>query len=176
MSNSNDQTSSFDKHLRVFTRSIEQGKAAARACAIIALEHFRDHGNLVLCQRLLDVMSDKGKNYVRRTAYLKWLVAFAPVMMEGGRLLKDTRATANKLNVEGAAKVDFWDFAPEAIVMNMSNEEVFKALRAKLGAFLKDKVKVTPEIKASITNLLRSVDEEERRVAAIQPATTAAAA
>lgn len=174
MDTKDNQTANFDKHYKITFASVEKAKLSAHICAVLALEHFRDHGNLVLCQRFLDGMKDKGKNFLRVQPYLKWLVAFAPIKLEGGRLLKDDRASANVFNVEAATKIKFWDFAPEQVVQNYSNEEVFKTLRSKLGAYLK--ANVTPEVKDTINNLLKMVDQEEKRVASIQPATTAAVA
>lgn len=121
-------TPQFDKHLAEFIRSTKSGMKAAGLCAIIALEHFEAHGNTVLIQRFSDAMKAHGNNYVRQRAFLAWAVAFSPLALVKNKFIKDTGENANPFDIESAKKKHFWDFAPEAPIVDFSMDDIDAAL------------------------------------------------
>lgn len=125
-------SAAFEKALNTFIRSTKESMDSARRCAEMALDHYAEHGNTIWCQRFYDAMP---QNWTRKQAYLRWLVAFAPITMENKKFVKDTRENASVLDVEGAKKLPFWDFAPELEIIDFSAEDITKALGQMIKRF-----------------------------------------
>lgn len=121
----NSVASQFDKALHGFVRSTKDSMKYARLCAEMGIAHFAEHGNTIWLQRFMDAMP---ANYTRRQAYLRWLVAFAPIAMVKNKLVKDTSENASALDVPGAVKKPFWEFAPEAPMVDFSADDLKAAL------------------------------------------------
>lgn len=125
----------FDKALKGFVTATTNSKRYAQLCANIALDHFIKHGDLVHCQSFVDAIDKVGKNYVRKAAYLKWLVNFAPVVMTAGKLTKDVSETAIKPNYEMASVTPFWEFAPDMEVVEFEAADIVRALQSVIKRF-----------------------------------------
>ena len=150
----------FDTRLATFVKSTKTSMAAALDCSIMAIEHFKAHGDLTYAQRFLDAMP---KNYIRRAAFLKWLVAHAPITMESGKLIKDKSETAIEFNIEGAKKQPFWEFAPEVDAVLVSFDDAMKKLHAALAFFKKAKVKTDATTLSIVGDLEKMLTEREKQ-------------
>jgi len=129
----------FDRLLGDFKKATASSMDLARVLSHMAIEHACKHGNLSYAQKFVDAMPI---NYLRKTAFVEWMKAFYPLAVAGSIktgyiLTKDKSPEAIEPNLEGALKVDFWDFAPEAETINFGQAEVFKAVRATLNKFSK---------------------------------------
>lgn len=119
------QVRTFDQNLTAFNRATKDSMKYALACSLQGLAHYAEHGDLVYCQRFFDAMP---QNWTRKQAYLKWLVAHAPITMVNKKFVKDTAETASPLDLDGAAKKPFWEFAPEMAIIDFSAEDLDGAL------------------------------------------------
>lgn len=122
----------FAAALALFTTATADSMKYAEICAMMALRHFAEHGNLVYCQRFMDAMP---KNYIRKVAFVKWLANFAPVTMEKDKLLKDTSEGAKEFDLDGAAKEKFWEFAPDTEAVAFGPDDVLAAIKALIKKF-----------------------------------------
>lgn len=124
-------TAKFDAALKRFITTLKQNMKAAEECAVLSLEHFAKHGNPILCQRFLTAMTNGGKNYVRKAAYLKWLQAHGPVTMEGGEIRLDhvQKADGVKFRVTEAKATPFWEFAPDEEQVNWGTSDFVVELK-----------------------------------------------
>lgn len=111
----------FEQALKGYSRTLKSNMKFAEACAILALEHFAQHGDTVYIQRFFDAMV---KNYARRNAFLAWVVAFAPIALVSNKFVKDTSETASKLDLDGARKITFWNFSPEVEIKTFSASDI----------------------------------------------------
>lgn len=118
-------SAAFEKALSSFIRSTKESMDTARKCAEMGLQHFADHGNTIWLQRFYDVMP---QNWTRKQAFLKWLASHAPITMKDKKFVKDTAENASTLDLEGAFKKPFWDFAPEMPIIDFTTEDLNKAL------------------------------------------------
>lgn len=137
----------FAASLKTFVGSTKTSMKAASQCAAIALEQFKLHGDLSLCQQFYENMP---KNYVRRAAYLKWLKHFAPVTMDGEskKLVKDKSEAAishEDIDLEAACKQEFWDFAPDPEQVLWQETDLVKSLRSTVKKYHKDHYKAASE-------------------------------
>jgi hypothetical protein len=125
----------FDKKRATFRKSLETSKALAAVLAMVAVTHFAQHGDTSYIADFYGDLSTAGKNYVRRASFLKWLVKYAPVKMEEKKFVKDQELAAKMDwdNANGEAKaallkaageVAFYDFDPEAEIVNFSASDV----------------------------------------------------
>jgi hypothetical protein len=107
----------------------------AAVLAMVAVTHFAQHGDTSYIADFYGDLSTAGKNYVRRASFLKWLVKYAPVKMEEKKFVKDQELAAKMDwdNANGEAKaallkaageVAFYDFDPEAEIVNFSASDV----------------------------------------------------
>ena len=110
----------FEGLLKTFIESTNTSMEAAHELAMLGLRHYAgpnqdgtgdDAGDLSYCQRFLEEMD---KNYIRRQAYVDWLMAHAPVTMKKETFIKDKSDKASPWKVEVGCKVKFWEFAPAA--------------------------------------------------------------
>lgn len=159
----------FDTRLIAFIKHTSASMTAANDCAVLSLIRFKDNGDLSQCQRFLDAMSNTGKNYVRRTAYLKWLAAHSPIKFEGGKLLKDKDEDAVAFNLEAAFSKPFWEFAPDQEEILLTHDGAFEKLMKTIKYFRSAKVKMDDPTK-------RMVDTVEAAIKQANAAATAAEA
>lgn len=122
----------FDVALTRFKTATRSSMKYAQLCSEYAIQQFHDHGNLNQAQAFLDAMP---KNYVRRTAFLKWLAAHSPVTMQENKLLKDVSEKAQPFNLEGALSVCFWDFAPDKEQIVWDFNDVVVALKRTVAKY-----------------------------------------
>lgn len=149
MSNSNmTDRGAFDKLLMKFKGATTQSKEAIRNASEMALRHFAEHGDVVWLQDCL-VAIEEHKNYVRRAAFLKWAAAHAPLTLEEGKLVKDKSKTAVEMNIEGACKQPFWEFAPDPEQVNFSTDDVVVALKRTVKKFHRDRYNPASEAAAA---------------------------
>lgn len=130
----------FEQALPRFVESVKNTKLYAQLCANLALRHFMDHGNTVHCQSFITALDDPAiaKNFVRKAAFIKWLVNFAPIKLVANKLVKDTDKNAVVLTEETyalASITPFWDFAPEMPIENFSGLDLVKALNSVITKF-----------------------------------------
>lgn len=104
----------FDGALKAFITSTADAKKYANMCAIMALEHFQQHGDVVHIQTFYDTMNkaDVGKNFLRPVAFVRWCAAHSPLAIKDGKFSKDTAENAVKWDVDAAKAITFWDFSP----------------------------------------------------------------
>lgn len=163
----------FEGHLKAFTRSIKASVVHALACATLSLQHFHDHGDTSKCMAFYNAMPD---NFVRKTAYVKWLMAHAPIIWDGKQLVKDKTDDAVKFNLEAALAKPFWEFAPDQELKELSNEDAYKRLMAAIKYFRSDKVKIDEPTKRMVDSVEVAIKEahaQAQRVAAPLPAPAA---
>jgi hypothetical protein len=150
----------FEQALDAFVKSGKAMMNAARECAEISITQFSEHGDLSKAQQFMDAMH---KNYNRKDAFLRWLVTYAPVKLEGGKLKKD-QSREDVVNLEAALAKDFWDFKPQLEDINFTAADVFSAVERALKRLHKDNVKAADD-KASeqlilVEDFIKSAKEE----------------
>ena len=114
-----------------------------RKAANIAITVFETHGDLSLCQRILDSMNDKSRSgVVKRSGFLTWLVTFSPAILDVDdkkKLVKDKTDDAVGFDVKTAVKTDFWTLSAnndEELLFN--GEDVWKEVNRVLKKYKKD--------------------------------------
>lgn len=125
----------FETALKRFVSATNQSKKYALLCANLSLAHFKEHGDVAYCQRFLDAM---GTNYVRPVAYVKWLTTFAPIVLDGKKLVKDKSKDAkamDAIDLDKAAETPFWDFAPNKEDVIFQSTDVIVAVQRVLKKF-----------------------------------------
>lgn len=134
----------FDKARATFRKGIETSKSLAEKLSVAALAHFAEHGDTSYIQDFYSDLRGVGKNYLRSAAFLKWLVAYAPVKMEAHKFVKDQERaiTLNWANEEAkaallakAAETTFWDHDPELAVVNYKADDVIEAVEKLVKRF-----------------------------------------
>jgi len=103
----------FQVALDGFIKATQNSKQYAKECSQLAFEQFAEHGNLSMAQQFFDAMATHGNNYVRKAAFAKWLMFYAPVGFEKGKFFKDKKRKDQECHTVEAFKKDFWDFAPD---------------------------------------------------------------
>ena len=114
----------FDVALADFIESTKRSSNAARMASELALVHYFNTGDLSYCQRMYDSIP---KGYVRRQAFVRWLGAFMPVVIENHRLFKDKRPEAVEMTEENVVKAlskSFWEFAPDPEEIELDVKQV----------------------------------------------------
>lgn len=134
------QKITFEKALKSFIASVKNTKRYAQLCANLALEHYYEHNDVVHLESFLKVLDDKdlARNFVRKAAFIKWLVAHAAIKLAGGKLTMDKADTAIKQTDELLAIAlitPFWEFAPEMPMTDFSAADVVKALQGVIKRF-----------------------------------------
>lgn len=128
----------FDDLLKTFTTANASSMEAAQALANMAIQQFEEHGDLSFAIKFLGAMHSK---YNRVQAFLKWLMAFSPVKVEGSLqsgyiLSKDKGEKAVEFNVAEALKVSFWDYdSPKEEIIQYDTEALLKALKGAINKF-----------------------------------------
>jgi hypothetical protein len=160
--------SQFEKLLATFKKTTQQSMDAARALANIAIEQFADHGNLSYAQSFLEAMP---KNYIRRAAFLKWLGDHAPITMDkDGHLVKDKSPNATELDVVGAVKTPFWEYAPDPEQVYFGAQDVVVALRRAAAKFTKDRYHAASDkARETLALVNEHLDQIENSVGSVDP-------
>lgn len=128
----------FEQVLEKFKAASTDSMTYARMAAVMALEHFAEHGNLVRCQQFLDVLSEN--NYVKRSrmSFVRWLVTYAPIKVEQGHLTKD-RNREDEIDLDGAKKTPFWELAPPRDITEFSSQDIVVELKRVISRFRGDR-------------------------------------
>lgn len=92
----------------------KQIDADIHVCAVSALAHAQEHGDVSLCTRLANAMPKSG----RRKALIHWFSTFGPVQyhekkLAFGMLKGQSLAKHNGFDIEGAEGMPFWELTPE---------------------------------------------------------------
>lgn len=177
---SNQENITFETALKRFKNANKTAMTYARMCAEMGLAHFYKSGDLVYCQQFLDAME---QNWNRRVAYLRWLVDFAPIVMEDNILKKDKRPEAMKMTDETLAEakaVAFWEYLPEVAPTSFGIDTIDARIRSVLKSFSSDRMKAKdPETEKYLEELTLTLDtkvlktprpEPKKRNAALSPA------
>lgn len=152
--------SKFDQALKLFIDSQTTAMEAARICAELGIQEYAKSGNLTPLQSFHDAMD---KNFSRRSAFLKWLVAHAPVMMVKGtfkkstdeaeiaKFVEDGEGATVKCHLTAALEKPFWDFDPPEQIVNFSASDLDKAILAVIKRF--ENSKHNPADEAAATRI-----------------------
>lgn len=111
----------FEQILKAFVTATNNSKKHALTLSHMAIETFHEHGDLSRAQLFLDAMP---QNYLRKQAFVAWMVEFSPAKVEGTKFVKDqSRDESTAWNIEKALETSFWDFSPEKPIVNFSLED-----------------------------------------------------
>ena len=135
----------FDKLLELFVSSTATSMKAARELADMCILHYAgpnkdgtgdNAGDLSFAQKFLESMP---KNYIRRQAFLTWLSDFAPVTMDGSKLIKDKSEAAVKRGwrVDLAIATSFWEYSPVPALKIFGSKDVVTAVQQAVAKFSK---------------------------------------
>lgn len=122
----------FNTQLKGYVRATKTAMGKARALSEFAITHFDSCGDLGPAQRFHDSMV---RNYSRQPAFVKWLAAHAPVILENKKFSKDKRDEAIEFDLDGAMKKPFWEFAPEQGITTYKISDIDLAILATLKKF-----------------------------------------
>jgi hypothetical protein len=156
----------FDKTRLAFRKATESGKKLAHTLAMASVRHFAEHGDTSYIADFYSDLRGAGKNFIRSSAFLKWLVAHAPVKLEQNKFVKDQeQATALNWSDQAAREaliakaeaVSFWDFDPEATITNFKASDVIAAVE-KLVKRFENESKSKPEDDAAKAVVLQLKD------------------
>jgi hypothetical protein len=75
------------------------------------------------------------KNYSKQPAFVKWLIAHSPTVLENKKFFKDKRDEAIDFDLVGAKRKPFWEFAPEAGITTYLMSDLDLAILATLKKF-----------------------------------------
>ena len=129
----------FEQVLAKFVKATTNSRDLARQCSEMAMDAFAKLGedgeicyDLSKAQAFFDAIP---KNYVRRQAYVAWLVNFGPIRLVENKLLKDKGEHANDLDVDGAKATPFWEFNPAQDPVNFGAADIIQALNGSIRKF-----------------------------------------
>ena len=125
-------TMTFEQALTKFVSATKNSQRLALICSQMAINHFAQHNDVIYCQRFLDAMP---QNYLRKQAFVAWLREFSPIAMEDGKFKMDKSPEAVAFNVEGAMAKPFWDFKPEAAIVDFGQEDIIEQLNRTIKRF-----------------------------------------
>lgn len=129
----------YDAAEQGWIKATVTGIKYARLASELAFLHWEKHGDLVYCQRFIDAIDKHGKNYIRRTAFLRWLAAYSPVAMTDGKLHKNDSPDAVPFNTEAAMAAPFWDFDPEPRIATLNANDVIQRIQSAVKRMRNDK-------------------------------------
>jgi hypothetical protein len=118
-------------------------KVLFQELANASLDHFGEHGDTSYIADLWSDINDYGKNFIRGSSFLKWLVAHSPVQLKDKKFSKDkareaeiwgTPAAKAAMLAKAYAK-SFWDFDPEAAITDFSADDVVESLEKLIKRF-----------------------------------------
>lgn len=116
----------FDDLLAQFVKTKHSAQDYALTLSEMAIDQYAGHGDLSYCQRFHDAMP---RNFARRVAFLRWLDAFSPIVVEGGIIKKDRSENATEFNLEGAKAKPFWQFAPDTEQITFTVNDIVTQLK-----------------------------------------------
>lgn len=122
----------FNTQLKGYVRATKTAMNKARALSEFALAHAQKCGDLGPAQRFYDSMV---RNYSRQPAFVKWVCAHSPTLMDNKKFLKDKRDEAIEFDLEGAAKKPFWEFSPEQGITTYKISDLDLAILATIRKF-----------------------------------------
>ena len=164
---------SFDQMLEAWAKATTSSRDLAVEISNYAISHFYEHGQTALLQKFLTALETTGKNYVRKSAYLLWLKAFAPVKMESGKLVKDKDKEFDPELLEKALKQPFFDFAPEKEKVFFEAEGVVVPLTRAIANFDRDNMIPKNENASKAVEIARTmVGHLKRQIALLEPIPT----
>lgn len=136
----------FELHLSRAEKAVKGVAINYRKAANIAILNFEEHGDLSLCQRVLDSMNHKSRSgVVKRSGFLTWLTMFSPAIMSADdkkKLVKDKTDNAVEFNTKAAIKTDFWTLsANNDEEFLFASEDIMKAVNTVLKRYTKDNAK-----------------------------------
>jgi hypothetical protein len=156
----------FDKKRAAWRKGVVSNKELAADIAMATGTRFADHGDTSYIQDFYSDLRDAGKNYVRSSAYLAWLVAHFPVKLVEKKFVKDHELAA-KMNwaddtartalVAKAAEKSFYDFAPEPEVQNFKADTIIESFEKAIKRFENSK-HFAPENAEATAMLARAKD------------------
>ncbi len=162
---------SFDALIEMWTKATVTSRDLAVEIANYAISHFYEHGNTALLQQFLTALETTGKNYVRKASYLLWLKAFAPVKMEGGKLVKDKDQEFDPALLEKALKTKFFDFAPEKEKVFFEADGVVVPITRAVAAFDRENMIPKDDNAVKAVELAHQmVAQLKRQIALLEPA------
>lgn len=127
--------SKFNEVLEQFILATTNAKRYAEQASVLALDHYREHGDVVYLQSFADALTKHGNNFVRKQAFLTWAVTFANVSWENNKFTKDQDRKDMVIDMEAAKKLPFWDFVPERVAKDLSAADIIARLNATVKAF-----------------------------------------
>ena len=156
--------------IEAWTKATKQSKELARDIADYALSHFFNHGNITLLNKFLVALETTGKNYVRKSAYLLWLKAFAPVKMEQNSLVLDRDKEFDPELLKKALERPFYDFAPEKQKVFFEAEGVVVPISRVINSFDRDNMIPKDDNASKAVELARGmVAQLKRQIALLEP-------
>ena len=140
----------FELYLARAEKSVKGVAINYRKAADIAIQQFADHGDLSLCQRVVNSMNDKTRSgVVKRSGFLTWLMAFSPAIIDATdkkKLVKDKSDNAVQFNVAAALATDFWTMsANNDEELLFASDDIYKAIMGIYRRFSKENAKATDE-------------------------------
>lgn len=161
----------FDQLIELWAKATTASRDLAVEISNYAISHFYEHGNTALLQKFLTALETTGKNYVRKSAYLLWLKAFAPVKMEAGKLVKDKDKEFDPKLLEKALEQKFFDFAPEKEKVFFEAEGVVVPLTRAIANFDRDNMIPKNDNATKAVEMARNmVSALKRQIALLEPA------
>jgi len=127
--------SKFLETLENFKGAITNAKQYAREAALLALDHYREHGDTSYLNQFGEVLTSHAKNFTRKNPYLIWACTFANVKWENEKFSKDMSRKDMVIDMEKAAAKDFWDFVPEKVAKAITGDDIIARLKAQLKSF-----------------------------------------
>ena len=160
----------FDQMIEVWTKATKQSKELARDIADYALSHAFKHGNITLLNKFLVALETTGKNYVRKSAYLLWLKAYAPVKMEQNVLVVDENKEYDPELLKKALAKPFYDFAPEKQKVFFEADGVVVSITRAINGFDRDNMIPKDDNASKAVELARTtIARLKREIALLEP-------
>ena len=154
----------FDQKVATFINSLKNTKRHALDLSQEAFQHAMEHGNMAKLQVLLEVFENHGKNFIRVTAFKKWMVAHGPITMKDGKLVKDKSENAIEWNLAGALKKPFWEFAPDQEAFTWTLDDGLKIIESFIRKTEKDDAKPVNEAAVQVVVDMKKFVESHRKV------------
>ena len=160
----------FDQMIEAWRKATKTSKELAREIADYALSHAFEHGNITLLNKFLVALETTGKNYVRKSAYLLWLKAYAPVKMEQNILVVDEKKEYDLELLKKALAKPFYDFAPEKQKVFFEAEGVVTPISRVIAGFDRDNMIPKDDNATQAVALARGmVAQLKRQIAILEP-------
>ncbi len=136
----------FDVYLSRAEKAVKGVAENYRKAANIAIQNFADHGDLSLCQRILDSMNGTTRSgVVKRSGFLTWMLSFSPAIIDKDdkkKLVKDKSKDAVEFDIPGALKTNFWTLSAnndEEVLF--TGETIWSAVNNVLKKYSRDNAK-----------------------------------